>query len=169
MVVGRGDAGRCPGRPLRQQGVKRLGPVALERLIPARAHLGWRRRAQRELGQSAARSTGRCRRSRSEWLHPPGAGSIWTWARGRVFGDAETRVDRQERHEAVLEDTLLRGGGDAGEQFEAGVDLQRVRRDRDRRVPTRPQAGREREREPVLPTPVGPKSAITDSDTGSVS
>ena len=96
-----------PRRALREQRVQRLRAAALELGVPALAHARRRRRAQRELGQRGAQVEAGAadddrRRAGGEQLVDLGVRE-----RG-VLGDAEARVDRQERDQPVLELALLR-------------------------------------------------------------
>jgi hypothetical protein len=72
-----------------------------------------------------------------------------------VLADREAGVDRQERDEAVLQQALLAGRGDAGEDLEAAVDLQCVGRDGDRPLAPRAQPCRHGERDVGLADPGG--------------
>ncbi len=64
-----------------------------------------------------------------------------------VLANAEARVERQERDEAVLELGALGRGGDAGERLQTRVHLQRVRGHGHRVLPGRPQPLGERDRD----------------------
>ena len=89
--------------------------------------------------------------------------SIWGVRQLRVFGDAETVVDGDERHEPVLELAPLRRARDARQDLEAGVDLERVGGDGDVCSPRERSVRASATAISVLPTPVGPNRAMTAS------
>ena len=133
---------------------------------PALAHPLRRRRAQVELGERRAQVEARA----ADDDRPPalreqpvdlGVGEL------RVLADAERRVDRQEGDEAVLERRALGRRGDAGEGLEARRPA--ARRPRRRRDPRRARAAvsARATATAVLPTPVGPNSAMIRMRVGS--
>ena len=100
-------SGRCPraaqARARRQHGVQRRRAVLLQLGRPALARALGRWRAQVELGQRRAQVQAGAARPRSGAARRRAASSISACASSRVLADAEGRVERQERDQAVLE------------------------------------------------------------------
>jgi hypothetical protein len=111
--------------------VQRLRPAREQLGLPVLAHALGRGRAQLELGERGAQiETGAADDDRCP---PLGEQSVYLGVGElRVVGDREARVDRKKRDEPVLQARALDAIGNAGEDLQAGVDLQRVGRHRDR-------------------------------------
>ena len=142
--------------------MQRLRPPPFELGGPALAHaLGRRRRAQVELGAAPRAGTGRCRRRRSA------GGPRRAARRSRRARAARTRPalndasTGRKRDEPVLEPRLL-GGGSRPRSASRGPRRPAARRRRRRPGPRPGRAARRASAtaHAVLPTPVGPNSAM---------
>ncbi len=156
VTVGGVDRGGGPRRALGEQRVQRVRAAAFELGIPALARAGLRRRTQRERRERSAQiQTGATDHDRRGAL---GQQLVdLGMSERRVLPDAETRVHRQKRHQAVFQHALLGLRRHPREQFEPGVDLQRVGRNRDRAAAPLAQPPREGERNVGLADPGRPE------------
>jgi hypothetical protein len=146
LAVGGGDLTCGPRVAGAEQLVQGRRPVLVQLGDPPLAHARGGRRAQRQLGERGPQiQPGAADDDRS----PAGGEQAVDLGVGQlgVATDAERLIDGHEGEQPVLQHRLLVGCGRAGEQLQAGVHLQRVGRDRDRRLAARAQPLAQRHRD----------------------